>query len=178
MNARSSARILRSLDVNAIDDDTLAQILNLHNPAMREAHAEYVRRQAATRTPAKQQKISASQEAANYLMPLFFELEVEQFHILLLNRANYIIGTRQISAGGMSGTVVDPKVIFYKALQAKASGIILSHNHPSGNLRPSEADIQLTKKLRDGGRLLEIAVLDHLIVANNRFYSFADEGAL
>jgi len=178
MNAQTSARLLRTVDINLIDDHTLSKILNLDNPTMREAHAEYVRRQAAMRTPDKQEKINSSQAAAAYLSPLFYNLDIEHFHILLLNRANHIIGTRQISKGGISGTVVDPKVVFYKALQAKASGIILCHNHPSGNLRPSESDLQLTKKLREGGRILEISVLDHLIISNNSYYSFADEGTL
>lgn len=178
MNAQTTARKLRALDINLIDDETLAQILNLHNPIIREAHAEYVRRQAAIRTPDKQQKISSSQQAADYLIPLYYNLEVEHFHILLLNRANCIIGTRQISTGGVSGTVVDPKVIFSKALEVKASAIILSHNHPSRNLKPSEQDLTITKKIREAGRVLEIAVLDHLIISGNGFYSFADEGLI
>jgi DNA repair protein RadC len=93
-----------------------------------------------------------------------------------LNRANTIIEIRPISKGGLSGTVVDPKMIFHEALQARASGIILSHNHPSTNPKPSESDMQLTKKLKEGGKLLEISILDHIIIAGASFYSFADEG--
>jgi DNA repair protein RadC len=102
----------------------------------------------------------------------------EEFWILLLNRANKIIRKVPISEGGISGTVVDPKKIFKISLDHHASSIILGHNHPSGMLTPSEADIKITKKLVEAGKLLEIAVLDHLIIADSGFYSFADEGSL
>jgi DNA repair protein RadC len=83
-----------------------------------------------------------------------------------------------ISKGGVSGTVVDPKMIFHEALLTKSSGIILGHNHPSANPRPSEKDLQLTKKIKEAGKFLEITVLDHIIIAGSSFYSFADEGTL
>jgi len=102
----------------------------------------------------------------------------EEFYILLLNRANKVLGWYKVSEGGMSGTVVDPKLIFSTALKGLASSIILSHNHPSGNLKPSEQDITLTKRLKQAGDLLEIPVLDHLILSNEGFYSFADEGMM
>jgi len=102
----------------------------------------------------------------------------EEFYILLLNRANKVLGWYKVSEGGMSGTVVDPKLIFSTALKGLASSIILSHNHPSGNLKPSEQDIILTKRLKQAGELLEIPVLDHLILSNEGFYSFADEGMM
>ena len=98
--------------------------------------------------------------------------------MLLLNRANKIMKHVKVSEGGISGTVVDPKKIFFIALEHHASSIILSHNHPSGVCTPSEADIKITKKIKDSGALLEISVLDHIIVANDSFYSFADEGTL
>ncbi|WP_423147897.1 JAB domain-containing protein [Rubrolithibacter danxiaensis] len=103
---------------------------------------------------------------------------VEQFKIMLLNRANRVLGLIEISTGGMSGTIADPKIIFCSAIKAAASGIILVHNHPSGNLKPSEADRQLTRKLKSGGELLDISVLDHLIISSEGYYSFADEGLL
>lgn len=106
------------------------------------------------------------------------DLQHEEFWILLLNRANMVIDTRMISKGGVSGTVVDPKLIFHEALQQKASGIILGHNHPSANPKPSENDLKLTKKIKEAGQFLEISVLDHIIVAGNGYYSFADEGTL
>lgn len=102
----------------------------------------------------------------------------EEFYILLLNRSNIVLGVSKISEGGISGTVVDPKKIFQVALKANASSLVLAHNHPSGTLRPSEADERITKKLKDAGSLLEITVLDHLIISSEGFYSFADENAL
>ena len=103
---------------------------------------------------------------------------IEQFKILLLNRANKVLGIYEISTGGISSTVADPKVVFMAALKAAACNIILAHNHPSGNLKPSRADIELTSKIKEGGRLLDITVLDHLIISNEGYYSFADEGLM
>lgn len=103
---------------------------------------------------------------------------IEEFLVLCLNRANRILGWAKISQGGLSGTVADPKVIFQVALKSNACSIILAHNHPSGNIQPSEADIQLTRKLRDAGVLLDLPVLDHLIITSEGYYSFADEGLL
>lgn len=102
----------------------------------------------------------------------------EEFWIILLNKANRIINRIKISEGGVSGTVVDPKKIFHVALETLASGLILVHNHPSGNLEPSEADKQITQKIADGGKLLEINVLDHVIIANDQYSSFADNGMI
>ena len=102
----------------------------------------------------------------------------EEFYMLLLNRANKVTGWYRVSEGGTSGTVVDPKIIFSVALKCNASGIILAHNHPSGNTKPSQQDIDLTKKLVAGGKLLEISVLDHLIVTSEKYMSFADEGMI
>jgi DNA repair protein RadC len=102
----------------------------------------------------------------------------EEFWILLLNRANKIIGKHQISNGGVSGTVADPRRIFQLAIQHLASGLILCHNHPSGNLKPSQADLQLTQKIKAGASLLDINLLDHLIISDQKYYSFADEGQL
>ena len=97
---------------------------------------------------------------------------------MLLNRANRVIRKVQISQGGVAGTVADPKIIFKFALEDLASGLILAHNHPSGNLTPSQADTNLTQKLKESGKLLEIQVLDHLIIAGHKYFSFADEGLL
>jgi DNA repair protein RadC len=101
---------------------------------------------------------------------------VEQFKVLLLNRANRVLGIYEMSTGGVSGTIADPKLIFIAALKAAASHIILAHNHPSGNLKPSIQDKQLTQKIKDGGTLLEITVIDHLIISPEGYFSFADEG--
>lgn len=103
---------------------------------------------------------------------------VEQFKILLLNTANKVLGIFEVSTGGVAGTIADPKLIFMAALGANASAIILSHNHPSGNLQPSQQDLSLTKKIAEGGKILDIRVLDHLIITTEGYYSFADEGLL
>jgi len=126
----------------------------------------------------KRDKITTSKDAFEVFQPLMGDLHHEEFWVLFLNRANMIIGKQQISFGGMAGTVADPKIIFKAALDNKASSIILCHNHPSGNLKPSEADMRLTKNLAEAGKVLEISVLDHLIVTQNSFYSFADEGMM
>lgn len=102
----------------------------------------------------------------------------EEFNILLLNRANRVIGFFNVSKGGQSSTVVDAKVVFAAALKGCSAFLILAHNHPSGNLQPSLADIQLTKKLVEGAKLLDLKVIDHLIVTPYSYYSFADEGKL
>jgi DNA repair protein RadC len=112
-------------------------------------------------------------------MPIWDDLEYrESFAILLLNRANRVLGIANISSGGLSGTVADPKVIFQQALKANASSIILLHNHPSGNTQPSEADITLTRKMKECGKFLDLPVLDHLIVTTDGYYSFAYEGLI
>ncbi len=102
----------------------------------------------------------------------------EEFWVMLLNRANQVIELTQVSNGGVSGTVADPKKIYRLALEANASAIILGHNHPSGNLNPSDQDKKLTLKLKEAGNFMEITVLDHIIVGDNNYFSFADEGLL
>lgn len=103
---------------------------------------------------------------------------LEEFKVMLLNRANRVLGIIDISLGGTAGTIADPKVIFVAALKSAANGIILVHNHPSGQLKPSNADIELTRKIKEGGKLLDVSVLDHLILSRDGYYSFADEGLL
>lgn len=103
---------------------------------------------------------------------------VEEFIILLLNRTNKVLGWAKISQGGTTGTVVDAKVVFQLALNANACSIILSHNHPSGNTKPSDTDIALTKKLKDGAKVLDLQVLDHVIITEDAYFSFADEGLM
>jgi len=102
----------------------------------------------------------------------------ECFYALFLNRANRVLGYYLVSVGGITGTVVDPRCIFQAALKASATGILLAHNHPSGNPQPSDADLELTRKLKDAGKILEITVLDHLILMPEGYTSFADEGML
>lgn len=121
-------------------------------------------------------KVSSSRDAFNIVGHLIAYLEIEEFWVAFLNKNNEVTGKKKVSVGGTAGTVVDPKVIFGLAIEAKAAGIIVFHNHPSGNLQPSSADIATTKKLKDGGAFLEIPVLDHLIISERGYYSFADEG--
>ena len=123
-------------------------------------------------------RITCSRDAYNEMIPHLIDKPHEEFWILLMNRANEILRPVQISAGGVSGTVADPKIIFKQAIEHLASSMILLHNHPSGNLTPSQADKDLTRKLKDAGKLLDIPVLDHLIFTDKAYYSFADEGIL
>ncbi len=128
--------------------------------------------------PVEKPRITGSRDCFDILRPHLQDIQHEEFWILVLNRANRLIKKYQISQGGVAGTVADPKIIFKLAISELASGIILAHNHPSGNLTASQADIDLTRKIRDAGKLLEIQVLDHLIVAGQKYFSFADEGIL
>lgn len=130
---------------------------------------------AATRTV---KKITSSKDAYDNIYPFLADQQQELFYIILLNRANDILGYHKISEGGMTGTVVDPKIIFKKVLEEGAISLILIHNHPSGNRQPSQADTDLTCKLRDASKLLDVSLLDHLIFTNNSYFSFADEGLL
>lgn len=102
----------------------------------------------------------------------------EEAYLLCLDRSNRVIGYRKIGQGGISGCVVDPKIIFSVALACGASSIMIAHNHPSGQLNPSEADITLTKKIKEAGRMLDINLLDHIIITSDGYMSFADEGKL
>lgn len=121
-------------------------------------------------------KISTSQEAFDQLKSDLMDLPHEEFWVLLLNRAHRVIKKKRISEGGVTGTVADPKIIFKLALEELASGVVVAHNHPSGNLQPSQSDIDLTKKIKEAGRFLEIQLLDHLIISGHKYFSFADEG--
>lgn len=126
----------------------------------------------------KQKIITGSRDAYAYFGPRLEDKSYEEFHILLLNRNNRVMSSEQVSHGGISGTVVDPKRVFKTAVEQGASGIILCHNHPSGNLNPSQQDLDITRKLVAAGKLLEINVLDHIIVSIQGYYSFADEGKM
>ena len=123
-------------------------------------------------------KIATSQQAFDQLGGDMMDLPHEEFWVLLLNRANRLVKKKRVSEGGVSGTVADPKVIFKMALEQLASSVIVAHNHPSGNLTASQSDIDLTRKLKEGGKLLEIQLLDHLIVCGSKYYSFADQGLM
>ena len=123
-------------------------------------------------------KITQSHQAFELFKALMGDLPYEEFWILLLNRSNRLLKKIRISEGGVSGTVVDPKKVFRFCLDNQACSILLGHNHPSGNIQPSEADTKLTKKLRDCGLILDVDVLDHIIIGDDRYYSFADDGKM
>ncbi len=128
--------------------------------------------------PDRKFKITSSSDVYKLMRPVLLDQPTEYFWVILLNRANKVIKKLPISMGGVSGTIADPKVIFKNALDSLASGIILVHNHPSGTLKPSEADIRLTRQLKSSGKMLEIPVLDHLIFTDESYFSFTDEGIL
>jgi len=126
----------------------------------------------------KKMKLSSSGSVFELMQPLIGELDHEEFWILLLNNANKMEFKWRLSVGGITATLVDVRLIYKKALEHGATSIILCHNHPSGNLQPSQSDIMLTKKVIKGGGVLDIKVLDHIIVTECAYYSFADEGNL
>lgn len=134
------------------------------------------RRQAAA--PLEKHIVGSSGDIARYLQTKLKDRRHEVFAVLFLNRANKINHFEIISEGGITGTVADPRVILRKALEEDAVNIILCHNHPSGSLRPSRADEELTRKIKEAARLLDIEVIDHIIVSEDGYYSFADEGIL
>ena len=103
---------------------------------------------------------------------------VEQFKVMLLNRANKVLGIYELSTGGISGTVADIRLIFAASIKSNASSIVLAHNHPSSNTKPSDADLLLTHKIKEAGKLLDIKVIDHIIVTIESYYSFADQGEI
>jgi DNA repair protein RadC len=124
-------------------------------------------------------KILSSTDSFNLLSPYLLDKTVEEFYVIFMNAGNYLITIEPISHGGITATVVDARIIFKKALEyAGVTQLIVAHNHPSGNLIPSETDKRLTDKIKEGGKLLDIRLLDHLIIASNSFYSFSDNGLL
>jgi DNA repair protein RadC len=123
-------------------------------------------------------QIKSSKDVADIFQPLLSDLQHEEFWILFLNRSNKVINKMKLSQGGVSGTVTDVRMVMKKAIEYLASGIIVCHNHPSGNLNPSESDSKITQKIKDAGNLMDIQLLDHLIISDKDYYSFADNGVL
>ncbi len=123
-------------------------------------------------------RISSSRDAFNVIASMLTDLYHEEFWLLMLNKACDVVGREKLSTGGSAGTVADVKMAFKLALDARASAIIAVHNHPSGNLKPSEADVELTRKMKEAGKILDLPLLDHLIVSERGYYSFADEGMI
>lgn len=126
----------------------------------------------------ERQKVNSSRSVYELMQPLIGELSHEEFWIIYLNNANKIQDKTQLSIGGITATLVDVRLIFKKGISLGATSIILCHNHPSGNLTPSSADIQLTEKIIKGGKILDIKVLDHIIISEEGYYSFADENQI
>jgi DNA repair protein RadC len=122
--------------------------------------------------------IKSSKSVFNIIQPIIGELEHEEFWVLYLNNSNKVIRKIQLSRGGITSTMVDVRLLFKKAVALASVGIIVCHNHPSGKLKPSEADKDLTKKIKDAGKTLDIKLLDHLIITQKDYFSFADNGIL
>ena len=133
-----------------------------------------------TKSEIQKTKITTSESAYSVIKKFYFDdINIyESFFILLLNKANNTTGFAKISQGGTAGTVVDIKIIAKYAVESLSSSVIICHNHPSGNIKPSEADINITKKIKDALLLLDISLTDHIIITENDFYSFADNGNL
>jgi DNA repair protein RadC len=177
-----SKRILHHYgnDLNKLGKASIAELSNFKGIGEAKAISiiaalEIGRRRNDTESPVSEQ-INSSRDAYNQMKRHLVDLNHEEFWILLTGRSQKFIAKELVSKGGLSATIVDPKIIFGLALQHQASHVFLIHNHPSGNLKPSHEDLHITKRLVDAGRLLDIKVLDHLIITNEGFYSFADEG--
>jgi len=123
-------------------------------------------------------QIKCSKDVADIFQPILSDLSHEEFWILFLNRSNKVINRMKLSQGGISGTVTDVRMVMKKAIEYLASGIIVCHNHPSGNLNPSESDSKITSKIKESGNLMDIQLLDHIIISDKDYYSFADNGLL
>lgn len=146
--------------------------------AMRIMAAFELTRRRKQNAPVKRPKIRCSRDAYQLLEENLADLDHEEFWILLLNRANQLILKKRISQGGISGTVTDVRLILRAAVEVLASGLILAHNHPSGNLSPSEADLKITQKIKDAARMMELSLLDHLIISEQGYTSLADDNLM
>ncbi len=179
-----SKRILASVDhkINALGKLSVKQLMNFKGIGEAKAITivaglELGRRRGDEDIPVAP-KITSSKDAFRLFQPIIGDLEHEEFWVLFLNNANKVIQKKQISVGGKTGTLVDARIVFKSALEYGATGIIIGHNHPSGSLRPSESDKNLTSKLKQAGMSLDIHVLDHLIITEKSYFSFADESIL
>jgi DNA repair protein RadC len=179
-----SKRILASVDnnLNALGKLSIAQLINFKG--IGEAKAISIiaamelgrRRRRRSEEVVELTKITSSKAVFDVMQPIIGELPHEEFWVLFLNNSNKILFKTQLSKGGMTGTVVDVRIIFKIAFEQNAAAIILTHNHPSGKLQASDADIQITKKIKTAGQHLDISVLDHIIITETGHYSFVDEG--
>lgn len=177
-----SKRILQSVggNLNALGKLSLEQLTQFKGIGEAKAISIIAAMELGRRRRAEEanvhEKISSSKMVFDIMQPIIGELAHEEFWILYLNNSNKIISKRQLSIGGITGTLVDVRLVFKNALELGAVSMILCHNHPSGTLTPSDADKQITQKLKTAGNSLEIKVLDHLIITENNYFSFADKG--
>jgi DNA repair protein RadC len=177
-----SKRILASVDnnLNALGKLSIAQLMNFKGIGEAKAisiiAAMDLGRRRRNEDVIELTKITSSKAVFEVMQPIIGELSHEEFWVLFLNNSNKILFKTQLSKGGMTGTVVDTRIVFKIALEQNATSIILTHNHPSGKLQASDADIQITKKIKNAGQQLDIPVLDHIIITERGYYSFVDEG--
>lgn len=179
-----SQRILKSVDNNlqALGKLSLSQLMEFKGigqaKAITIAAAMELGRRRKDEEPKRLRQITSSQSVFQLMQPLLGELPHEEFWIIYMNNSNKVIRKEQLSKGSITGTLVDVRLVYKTALEIFATSIILCHNHPSGKLAPSTADRELTRKLKDAGECLDVKVLDHVIVTQQGYYSFADEGIL
>jgi DNA repair protein RadC len=169
-------------NLNSLGKLTIADLTKIHGIGNARAVTiaaalELGRRRKLTEIPNVVQ-IKCSKDVADIFQPILSDLLHEEFWILFLNRSNRVINRMKLSQGGISGTVTDVRMVMKKAIECLASGIIVCHNHPSGNLNPSESDSTITRKIKEAGNLLDIQLLDHLIISDKDYYSFADNGLI
>jgi DNA repair protein RadC len=177
-----SKRILSSVDnnLNALGKLSISQLMSFKGIGEAKAisiiAAMELGRRRRVEDAVELIKITSSKKIFEIMQPIIGELPHEEFWIVYLNNSNKVISKSQLSKGGITGTLVDVRLVFKTALEMGATALILCHNHPSGTLIPSDADKQITKKLKVAGDSLEIKILDHLIVTENNYFSFVDEG--
>jgi DNA repair protein RadC len=176
-----SKRILASADnLNVLGKMSISQLMNFKGIGEAKAITIIAALELGRRRRAEDAieliKITSSKRVFEIMQPIIGELPHEEFWVLFLNNSNKVISKSQLSKGGISGTIVDVRLVFKLALENGATGLILCHNHPSGNLNPSDADKQITKKIKLAGDSLDVKVLDHLIITETKYYSFVDEG--
>ena len=168
--------------LNTLSHFSIEQLKHIEGISDKKAialHASFELGRRNTTSEKPNHRIRNSETVRDIFSPLLADLEHEEFWLLCLNRANRVLGKYKISQGGLSGTVVDTRIILKKALDSLSSCLILVHNHPSGNTQPSKADITITKKIKEAAEVMEIKVLDHVIIcANSQYFSFADEGLI
>ncbi|MWB94419.1 DNA repair protein RadC [Flavobacterium sp. GA093] len=176
-----SKRILASVDtLNSLGKMSISQLINFKGIGEAKAIAIIAALELGRRRRSEDAvelvKITSSKLVFEIMQPIIGELPHEEFWVLFLNNSNKVISKSQLSKGGISSTIVDVRLVFKLALESGATGLILCHNHPSGVLKPSNADLQITKKLKIAGDSLDVKVLDHLIITETKYYSFVDEG--